>query len=72
MSGRVLEKLLQIGFCGGKWSEKACYDIAEIVFGFDDSNSNMVSMELFSFLITVEKLRQTMRCKTALSVVTSS
>ena len=47
LPGRVLQKLLDIGFCGGKWSEKACYDIGEFVFGFDDINSNMVGMELF-------------------------
>lgn len=45
LPGRILQKLLDIGFCGDKWSEKACYDIAEIVFGFDDSNSNMVSIK---------------------------
>ena len=39
---------MDIGFCGGKWSEKACYHIGELVFGFDDINNNMVSMELFS------------------------
>ena len=49
LPGRVLQKLLDIGFCGGKWSEKVCYDIGEVVFGFDDINNNMVSMELFSF-----------------------
>ena len=46
----MLQKLLDIGFCGGKWSEKACYDFGELVFGFDDINNNMVSMQLFSFL----------------------
>ncbi|XP_078360080.1 lysosomal acid lipase/cholesteryl ester hydrolase-like isoform X2 [Oculina patagonica] len=47
LPGRVLQKLLDIGFCGGKWSEKACYDIAEIVFGFDDTNSNMSRVPVY-------------------------
>lgn len=43
LSGRFLQLLLDIGFCGEKYTEKVCYDVAEIIFGFDDPNSNMVS-----------------------------
>lgn len=47
LPGRVFQKLLDIGFCGGKWSEKACYDIGEIVFGFDDINNNMSRVPVY-------------------------
>ena len=42
LPGRVIDFLMSIGFCDEKWSEKACYAILEAVFGFDDSNFNMV------------------------------
>ncbi|KAJ7377378.1 hypothetical protein OS493_029738 [Desmophyllum pertusum] len=47
LPGRVLQELIDIGFCGEKWSEKTCYDIGEIVFGFDDSNSNMSRVPVY-------------------------
>lgn len=48
LPGRLLQKLIDIGFCGGKWSEQACYDLGEYIFGFDDSNNNMVSKIMFN------------------------
>ena len=57
LPGRLLQKLIDIGFCGGKWSEQACYDLGEYIFGFDDSNNNMVSKIMFNEnLVFNEKL----------------
>lgn len=57
LPGRLLQKLIDIGFCGGKWSEQACYDLGEYIFGFDDSNNNMVSkIMLNEKLVFNEKL----------------
>lgn len=47
LPGRLLQKLIDIGFCGGKWSEQACYDLGEYIFGFDDSNNNMSRVPVY-------------------------
>lgn len=47
LPGRLLQKLIDIGFCGSKWSEQACYDLGGYLFGFDDSNNNMSRVPVY-------------------------
>lgn len=47
LSGRFLEFLIDIGFCGQKWSEHYCYDVGGIIFGFDDPNNNMSRVPIY-------------------------
>lgn len=47
LPGRFLQKLLDIGFCGGNWTERVCYDIGGFIFGFDDSNNNMSRVPVY-------------------------
>ena len=42
LPGTLIKRLMEVGVCGGKYSEKVCYDLAESLFGYDDADFNMV------------------------------
>lgn len=44
LPGVLVRQLVQLGFCDGKYSAKACYHVVEAVFGFDDKEMNMVCL----------------------------
>ncbi|XP_031556032.1 putative lysosomal acid lipase/cholesteryl ester hydrolase [Actinia tenebrosa] len=48
LPGFLLKQLTKLGFCGGKYSEKLCYDAAELIFGFDDKNQNMTRVPVLA------------------------
>ncbi|XP_001630461.2 lysosomal acid lipase/cholesteryl ester hydrolase [Nematostella vectensis] len=45
--GYLIKLLTKLGFCGGKYKAKLCYDISELIFGFDDGNANMSRVPVF-------------------------
>ncbi|KXJ18069.1 putative lysosomal acid lipase/cholesteryl ester hydrolase [Exaiptasia diaphana] len=41
LPGVLIKQLIMLGFCGGKYTEKACYHVVESIFGYDDQDMNM-------------------------------